>query len=103
MPSPILDSKQPDLASAKELLARLERCAQAYRSTPRESRPYIAPGPSILAAAVPTIVVDDFQPHDVRRNRLDPATADLWKEFFTEDRLTAETRRLMDVIGVVRA
>jgi Sulfotransferase family len=40
----------------------------------------------------------NFHKHD----KIDPATADIWKEFFTEDRLTMETRRLMDAIGVVR-
>ena len=40
----------------------------------------------------------NFHKHD----KIDPATADIWREFFTEDRLTMETRRLMDAIGVVR-
>jgi hypothetical protein len=76
--SPILDSRQPDLATAKDLLARLERCAEAFRSTRSDSLPWAMPGESILPTTVPTIVVDDFQPHDVRRRRWDPATADLF-------------------------
>ena len=78
MSSPVLDSREPDLAVAKDVLARLERYAQAYRTAPRESLPRPPQGLPIVPAAVPTIVVDDFQPRDVRRHRWDPATADLF-------------------------
>ncbi len=36
------------------------------------------------------------------RDRIDAGAADAWRQYFTEDRLTRETRRLMDAIGVVR-
>ena len=40
----------------------------------------------------------NFHTHD----RIEAKTADTWKDFFKEDQLTRETRRLMDAIGVVR-
>lgn len=50
-----------------------------------------------------TMNVNLGDPNFHKHDKIDPATADIWKEFFTEDRLTAETRRLMDAIGVVRS
>jgi hypothetical protein len=41
----------------------------------------------------------NFHTHD----RIEAKTADTWREFFREEQLTPETRRLMDAIGVVRA
>jgi hypothetical protein len=38
----------------------------------------------------------NFHTHD----RIDPATAIAWRQHFSENRLTLETRRLMDAIGV---
>jgi len=40
----------------------------------------------------------NFHTHD----RIEAKTADIWRQYFTEDRLTRETLRLMDAIGVVR-
>jgi hypothetical protein len=40
----------------------------------------------------------NFHTHD----RIEAKTADTWKQFFREQQLTLETRRLMDAIGVVR-
>ncbi|HEV7733142.1 MAG TPA: sulfotransferase [Candidatus Binatia bacterium] len=40
----------------------------------------------------------NFHTHD----RIDPATASIWRQHFSEDQLTLETRRLMDAIGVAR-
>ena len=40
----------------------------------------------------------NFHTHD----RIEAKTADTWRECFTEEQLTRETRRLMDGIGVVR-
>jgi hypothetical protein len=71
VPAPILDSTQPDLVSAKEILARLERYAEAQRSAPRP----VAPAPS--AAAYPSTSLDVL-PSKVQRSRFDPATADLF-------------------------
>ncbi len=41
----------------------------------------------------------NFHTHD----RIEAKTADTWRQFFREEQLTLETRRLMDAIGVVRA
>ncbi len=41
-------------------------------------------------------------PNFHKHNKVDPATADGWREVFSEDALTLETRRLMDIIGVRR-
>lgn len=38
----------------------------------------------------------NFHTHD----RIDPATADGWRRYYSEDALTFETRRLMDALGV---
>lgn len=90
MSSPILDSREPEL-SATDILARLERYAAAYRSSgqgpatrsaaPTISRASFAPMPTVRVAErpAPTLAppTDDFQPH-TRRNRIDPATADLF-------------------------
>ena len=40
----------------------------------------------------------NFHTHD----RIEAKTADTWRQFFREQQLTLETRRLMDAIGVVR-
>ncbi len=40
----------------------------------------------------------NFHKHD----RVDPATADGWRDVFSEEALTPETRRMMDLIGVRR-
>jgi hypothetical protein len=40
----------------------------------------------------------NFHTHD----RIEAATADLWRQGYSEDQLTLETRRLMDAIGVAR-
>jgi hypothetical protein len=40
----------------------------------------------------------NFHTHD----RIEAKTADTWRQFFREEQLTLETRRLMDAIGVVR-
>jgi len=90
VPSPILDAREPEL-SAKDILARLERYAAAYRSSgqdsparpvaPTISRTSFAPMPTvrITERVAPTLAppTDDFQPH-TRRSRVDPATADLF-------------------------
>ncbi len=40
----------------------------------------------------------NFHKHD----KIDPAMAVGWRKFFSEDQLTYETRRLMDMVGVAR-
>jgi len=40
----------------------------------------------------------NFHTHD----RIEAKTADTWRQFFREEQLTLETRRLMDALGVVR-
>jgi LPS sulfotransferase NodH len=64
----------------------------------------ITPEPAMLEACGarqamnPHLGDPNFHTHD----RIDRATADLWRASFSEDQLTLETRRLMDAIGVAR-
>ncbi len=41
-------------------------------------------------------------PNFHKHSRVDPATADGWRQHFSEDALTLETRRLMEIVGVRR-
>ena len=66
MGSPMLDSGQPDLASAKEILARLERYAATHRPAAR-------PTPTTF----PTTSLDVL-PAKVQKKKFSPATADLF-------------------------
>ena len=79
MSSPILDSREPNLASAKDILARLERYAAAHRSA-LVAPSGVAASVRLLEApaVVTTTIIDDFQPHEVHRHRIDPATIDLF-------------------------
>jgi hypothetical protein len=62
---PILESSEPDLSRAQDILARLERYAAARRppATVQESYP---------------VTTLDVLPNKIPRRRLDPATADLF-------------------------
>jgi hypothetical protein len=79
--SPILDSRQPEL-SARDILARLERYAAAYRVASPSPSPRVALAPTVRlldhSAATLEVPTDDFQPHARQLRRLDPATADLF-------------------------
>jgi hypothetical protein len=85
--APILDSRQPDLtpadlAPAVEILARLERYAEAHRSaTPTaEASPAPEPAPAPITAA--TLAYRDFTldvlPSKTHKSRFDPSTLDLF-------------------------
>ena len=49
-----------------------------------------------------TMNVNLGDPNFHKHDRVDPATADGWREHFSEESLTLETRRIMDLIGVRR-
>jgi len=63
--SPILDSSEPDLPTAQEILARLERYAAAQRP------------PATIEETYPVTSLDVL-PTKVHRKRFDPATVDLF-------------------------
>jgi len=70
VPAPILDSRQPDVGSPQEILARLERYAASRRSTMSET-PVATP----LRYSDVTL---DVLPSKLRKHRLDPSTIDLF-------------------------
>jgi hypothetical protein len=101
--APILDSREIDLAAAKDILARLERYAASVRAAPRDSvsAPATAPPKHPMATTTaprvdslpakvpwkqygqPTVQPLAFPPADThiprrRRTRINPATADLF-------------------------
>jgi hypothetical protein len=70
VPAPILDSRQPEVGSPQEILARLERYAASRGSTMRET-----PVASPLNYSDVTL---DVLPSKTRRHGLDPSTVDLF-------------------------
>ena len=68
MAPPILDSRQPDLATAKDILARLERYAAANRP----------PAPPVSPETAYPITSLDVLPAKSPRKTFSPATADLF-------------------------
>jgi hypothetical protein len=80
VPSPILDSREADLASdelasAREILARLERYAASQRTVSQEADAVDAPVDATLAYPATTL---DVLPSRVHRSRINPATMDLF-------------------------
>jgi hypothetical protein len=70
VPAPILDSRQTEVGSPQEILARLERYAATRRSEMREAH---VPVPLRYSD-----VTLDVLPSKLRKHRLDPSTIDLF-------------------------
>jgi hypothetical protein len=70
VPAPILDSRQPEVASPQEILARLERFAATRRSAPDEQ---------LVASPLRySDVTLDVLPSKLPKHHLDPSTIDLF-------------------------
>ena len=70
VPAPILDSRQPEVGSPQDILARLERYAASRRSLTRDTA--VAPPFSYSDVTL------DVLPSKTRKQRVDPSTVDLF-------------------------